>query len=446
MNGVIGMTGLLLDSNLTAEQRRYADIVRSSGETLLSIVNNILDYSKIEAARMEIETIDFDLHSLIADLVATMAVQAHAKGLELSCRIDPNVPALLLGDPGRLRQILTNLVGNAIKFTHGGEVIIEASLESEKERAVVLRMAVRDTGIGIPEERRSMIFDKFTQADASTTRRYGGTGLGLAISRQLVGLMGGDMGVESKEGKGSTFWFTVPLQKQARGEALPAPQPSDVRGDRELKRIGFEADVRILLVEDNATNQEVALGILKKLGVEADVAENGEEAIEALQATRYDLVLMDVQMPVMDGFEATRRIRSGEDSPSSSDLRPLTSGHLPIIAMTAHAMEGDRERCLDAGMNDYLSKPIDPQALADVLRRWVKREEGGKRSEIGSQRSGVGGRRSKVGGRKTEDRGQRAGDQESGGRSQRRVERNQRTGASSQRWKASSLYLTGREC
>ena len=326
MNGVIGMTGLLLDSNLTAEQRRYADIVRSSGETLLSIVNNILDYSKIEAARMEIETIDFDLHSLIADLVATMAVQAHAKGLELSCRIDPNVPALLLGDPGRLRQILTNLVGNAIKFTHGGEVIIEASLESEKERAVVLRMAVRDTGIGIPEERRSMIFDKFTQADASTTRRYGGTGLGLAISRQLVGLMGGDMGVESKEGKGSTFWFTVPLQKQARGEALPAPQPSDVRGDREVKRIGFEADVRILLVEDNATNQEVALGILKKLGVEADVAENGEEAIEALQATRYDLVLMDVQMPVMDGFEATRRIRNRESGVRSRQAKPGALG------------------------------------------------------------------------------------------------------------------------
>jgi len=446
MNGVIGMTGLLLDSNLTSEQRRYADIVRSSGEALLSIVNNILDYSKIEAGKMEIEMVDFDLHSLIADLVATMAVQAHAKGLELSCRIDPNCPALLRGDPGRLRQVLTNLVGNAIKFTHGGEVIMGASPESEKEEAVVLRMAVRDTGIGIPEERRSMIFDKFTQADASTTRRYGGTGLGLAISRQLVGLMGGDMGVESKEGEGSTFWFTVPLQKQAGGEALPAPQPSDVRGDRELKRIGFEADVRILLVEDNATNQEVALGILEKLGLEADAVNNGVEALKALETIRYDMVLMDVQMPVMDGLEATRRIRNQEsgvrsqkpeerdqretrnaqNNPPSSDLRPQlsdlgfptpdprpltpdlrppTSGHLPIVAMTAHAMEGDRKRCLNAGMDDYVSKPIDPKVLADVLRRWVRTE--GQRSEVRGQRSEVRGQKSEVGGRESEIRSQR---------------------------------------
>jgi PAS domain S-box-containing protein len=411
MNGVIGMTGLLLDSNLTAEQRRYADIVRSSGEALLSIVNNILDYSKIEAGKMEIETLDVDLHSLIGDLVASMAVQAHAKGLELSCQIDPNVPALLRGDPGRLRQVLTNLVGNAVKFTQDGEVIIGASLESEKGETVILRISVRDTGIGIPEERRSMIFDKFTQADASTTRRYGGTGLGLAISRQLVGLMGGDMRVESEEGEGSTFWFTVPLQKQAREAALPAPQPSDVRGFRELKRVRFEAGVRILLVEDNITNQQVALGILEKLGLEADAVNNGVEALKALETIPYDLVLMDVQMPVMDGIEATRRIRNVEREPPTSDLRPPTSGRLPIVAMTAHAMEGDRERCLDAGMNDYLSKPIDPQALADVLRRWLRTEVGGP--EVGGRRPEVGGQETEVGGQRSEVRGQRS---EKGGR------------------------------
>jgi len=532
MNGVIGMAGLLLDTELTEDQRRYAEIVRSSGESLLALLNDILDFSKIEAGKLEMEVLDFDLHALLDDFAATLALRAHDKGLEFICAAAPDVPGSLRGDPGRLRQILTNLTGNAVKFTHQGEVAVRASLVSDTDTDVVLRFSITDTGIGIPAEKQALLFRKFTQADASTTRQYGGTGLGLAISKQLAERMGGDIGVvplaslragnAGASGPGSEFWFTVRLGKQAEHERPVAP-PADLRGvhilvvddsatnrdvllaqvaawgvraeatpdgptalqalyrardagdpfriavlDMQLpgmdgaalaqaikaddtlqptrlvlmtslgqrgdagrmEQIGFagyltkptrqsdlfgclslvlaETDLaqpaqsdsqdggrgpvapgarrshspivtrhtarempkrfagrkaRILLAEDNITNQHVALGILKKLGLRADAVANGAEAVKALETVPYDLVLMDMQMPEMDGLEATRAIRHPQ-----SDVR---NHHIPIIAMTANAMQGDRQTCLDAGMNDYVSKPIALQALADALDTWL---------------------------------------------------------------------------
>jgi PAS domain S-box-containing protein len=374
MNGVIGMTGLLLDTELNDEQRRYVGIVRSSGESLLEIINDILDFSKIEAGKLGLETLDFDLQDLLDDFAATLAVRAHEKGLEFLCSADPAAPTLLRGDPGRLRQILTNLAGNAVKFTHKGEVAVRVSLVEERETECRLRFSVRDTGIGIPKEKLGVLFAKFSQADASTTRKYGGTGLGLAISKQLAELMGGEAGVESKEGQGSEFWFTARLGKQPEGAREESRSPADLRGVRvpivndsdashETLRLFAGLEQRILLAEDNITNQQVALGILKKLGLRADAVANGAEAIKALESIPYDLVLMDVQMPMMDGLEAARRIRSPESK--------VRNHAIPIIAMTAHAMQGDRERCLEAGMNDYVSKPVSPQALAEVLACWL---------------------------------------------------------------------------
>jgi PAS domain S-box-containing protein len=501
LNGVIGMTGLLLDTDLDEEQLRYAETVRTSGESLLAIVNDILDFSKVEVGKLDLETLDFDLCALLDDFAAMLALRAREKELEFICATAPDVPSLVRGDPGRLRQVLLNLAGNAVKFTHKGEIAVRASLVSETDDEVMIRFSVKDTGIGIPADKQELLFQRFTQADGSTTRKYGGTGLGLAISKQLTEIMGGEIGVVSKEGEGSEFWFTARLGKQAEHERTIAP-PAEIRGMRilvvddnvtnrevltaqllawgarleearngpmalqalylakgtgdpfqlaiidmqmpgmdgaslaraikadeklkdtrlvlysslgkrgdaqQMQQIGFagyltkpvqrpelldclstvlagtavaqqaqpigtrhsiremrRGTVRILLAEDNITNQQVALGILKKLGLRAEAVANGAEAVKALELIPYDLVLMDVQMPEMDGLEATQEIRNPQSA--------VRNHQIPIIAMTAHAMQGDREKCIGAGMNDYLTKPVFPQALVDVLEKWLPKE------------------------------------------------------------------------
>jgi signal transduction histidine kinase/DNA-binding response OmpR family regulator len=519
MNGVIGMTGFLLDTELTEDQQRYAQTIKSSGEFLLGIINDILDFSKIEAGKLELEILEFDLQSLLDDFAAAMALRTHHKGLELICATDLDVPTALVGDPSRLRQILTNLTENAVKFTHQGEILVmvsrvteereerdqEEQREQEKQEgknSCLLRFSVRDTGIGIAPEKRNLLFQKFSQVDASTTRHYGGTGLGLAISRQLALMMGGEIGVESAEGRGSEFWFTARFRLGERasekfelppaalegvrvlvvddnatnreilmrrlgswrmrpqeapdgssalqalsqaleekdpfrlavidmqmpgmdGEALARAIKADagfaktrlvmltslgVRKDlKNLENLGFSAyavkpirheelrrvlsqvmgenaektspsiitpstakqtlpnfahlKARILVAEDNMTNQKVALGILKKLGLTADAVASGGEALEALRTLPYDLVFMDVQMPEMDGLEATRRIRDSQSTVLNRDI--------PVIAMTAHAMGGYKNKCFEAGMNDYVTKPVSPQALAEALEKWL---------------------------------------------------------------------------
>ena len=500
MNGVIGMTALLLDTELTEEQRSYAEIVNRSGENLLSLINDILDFSKIEAGRLDMEVIDFDLRTTLEDTTEMLTFRAHDAGLDLVCHIDPAVPVYLKGDPGRLRQIVTNLAGNAVKFTHEGEVVIGAALESDNGETVTIRFTVRDTGIGIPQSRLAAVFEPFTQADGSTTRKYGGTGLGLAICKQLSELMGGEIGIESEEGKGSTFWFTAKFIKQPTTEMqnsapllhadikgtrvlvvddsatnrkllavllshwdcdyeltsdgvtalqhlraavakdnpfrialldqeMPGMDGSELgrqikadpqlqstllimvtslcqRGDAAaLEKIGFTGylakpvrqsqlygcialalnrvrnpevpdplitrhtvaevtnrGIRILLAEDNLINQKVALSILAKLGYKADVVANGLEAVQALETIDYDIVLMDCMMPEMDGFEATAMIRNPESK--------VLNHKVPIIAMTANAMQGDRENCLEAGMDDYLSKPVKKPEMAAMLEKW----------------------------------------------------------------------------
>jgi CheY-like chemotaxis protein len=358
INGVIGITGLLLDTELSPEQRRYAETVRSSGNALLGLINDILDFSKIEAGKLEFEILDFDLQNLLDDFAATLAFQAHQKGIEFHCGMAPDIPVLLRGDPGRLRQILANLAGNAVKFTDAGEVSIRVTLESETPDDVLLRFSVADTGIGIPMEKQKVLFQKFSQVDASTTRKYGGTGLGLAISKELAEQMGGEIGVRSEAEIGSEFWFTVRLIKQSIQAA-----ENVYKSASELRNLFAGQGVRVLLAEDNITNQQVALGILEKLGLRADAVADGREAIEALRAIPYDLVLMDVQMPEMDGMEVTRQIRNSQAS--------ILNRNIPVIAMTAHAMAGDREECLKAGMNGYVSKPIDPFALVAELEKWI---------------------------------------------------------------------------
>ncbi len=501
MNGVIGMTSLLMDTELSDKQRKYTEIIHSSTEALLFLINDILDFSKIEAGKMNLEILSFDLRASLEDMIDALAVQAHEKKLELTCKVSPDAPSLLSGDPGRLRQILFNLVGNAIKFTDQGEIVVRVLLEEESDERAILRFEVSDAGVGVPADRLDALFSPFVQADGSTTRKFGGTGLGLSISKQLTELMGGRIGARSREGEGSTFWFTAVFKKRKREEEeAPPPSPelhgaktmvvdnnetdrrtmastlrslgclaeeaadgqgalhelrevvrsgspyqavlinmhmpemdgetlgrrikADVhiretmlimmtslgqRGDaRRLHEIGFLAylpkpilreqlrdclaltlgrkdgregpasealvtrhtiaesykqRVRILVTDDNTTNQQVSLAILEKFGYRADVAVNGAEALAALRSAPYDLVFMDCQMPEMDGYEAARGIRQGQPGASAPDI--------PIIAMTGNATHRDREKCMAVGMNDFITKPLQPIAMAEALTRWL---------------------------------------------------------------------------
>ncbi|HEX9793194.1 MAG TPA: response regulator [Planctomycetota bacterium] len=515
IHGVMGMTSLLLDTELESEQREFGETIYNSAEWLLSIINDILDFSKIEAGKMELEEIDFDLRKVVEEVAVLLAEKAHAKGLELVPFVDEKIPTVLRGDPTRLRQVLTNLVGNAVKFTDEGEVVVQARLVGEKDGELALRLEVRDTGIGIPSHRARALFDPFSQVDGSTTRKYGGTGLGLAISRKLAELMGGKIGVDSELGSGSTFWFTAKMHSSPKGQLPEAIRRPDLQGlevlvvddnatnrrillyqgaawgmkcvaadsapaalqllaerrtnggkpfdlailDMQMPEIDglelakhMEADAdfrkvkkvvltslglplpaqtahaagisrqlnkpvrqaqlysmltevtgrviessedhkaqdqardgrttaaemaeltgmtgRILLAEDNAVNQKVAVRLLRKLGYDVDVANNGREALELISRHEYAVILMDCQMPELDGFEATREIRRRESVDKDSDR------HLSIIAMTANAMHGDRERCLEAGMDDYLSKPVKPERLIEAITEWWPRTEG----------------------------------------------------------------------
>ena len=516
MNGVIGMTGLLLDTELTNKQRDFAEAIRNSANSLLTIINDILDFSKVEAGKLDLEIIDFDMRIMLEEVSDLVAIKGYDKNLEFGCMIHHDVPSPLRGDPGRLRQILLNLSGNAIKFTDKGEVTIQVSLENEKPSHVCIRFEVIDTGIGIPEDRTDRLFKSFSQVDGSITRKYGGTGLGLAISKQLIEMMGGRIGFDSEEGKGTTFWFTANFERQSGIHAKTIIIPEDIRGKRilivddnetnrrilkeqlrswgcrygeasggrlaleelhrgviekdvydiaildmqmpemdgetlgklikkdpvlrdtalvlltsigergdasRLEAVGFTAYLtkpikqsqlynclstiaglketpekeihvpivtrhsiaenikkrfRILLAEDDMTNQKVALNILEKFGYKADAVANGREAVEAVQTIPYDLVLMDVQMPEMDGITATKRIRNAEES----KIQNLKSkiDRIPIIAMTAHAMKGDREACLEAGMDDYISKPVNPQELLEVIEKWLMKGENNLRT------------------------------------------------------------------
>lgn len=503
MNAIIGMAGLLLDNGLTPEQKGYAETIRSSAESLMVIINDILDFSRIEAGKMDIETIDFDIRIMVEEVYDLLSVKAFEKGLDFACMVHHEVPSLLKGDPGRLRQVLINLVGNAIKYTDRGRVIINVISDHEDEHEASTRFLVSDTGIGIPEERIDSLFKPFSQVDPSTTRRHGGTGLGLVIAKRIVEIMNGEIGVDSRQGTGSTFWFTATLKKQLEGLSKEPTIPVDIqgkrilivddnavnrhilkehlksweclvdeaengenalmlldqaaneekpfclaiidmmipemngktlgrriktnptttdtvlvmltsagkRGDAEmLQDIGFSAyltkpvkhqqlyqclstvlgtpltvvkkpakpivtrhalseekkrSIRILLVEDNPVNQKVAEKMLEKFGYYSDTVNNGLEAIQALSNKAYDLVFMDVVMPEMDGYDATFQIRN--------PLSRVKNHKVPVVAMTAHAMKGDREKCLERGMDDYISKPVKPQELLNAIEKWIPR-------------------------------------------------------------------------
>ena len=350
MNAVIGMTGLILETDLSVEQKEYLETIRNSGHALLAIINDILDFSKIEKGKIELERQPFHLQSCIEEAQNLISTQAREKGLKLHCRTDGNIPETMVCDASRIRQVLVNLLSNAVKFTENGEIEVKAMVSGLPDGGYEIHFSVRDTGIGISRETSGKLFLPFSQADASTSRKYGGTGLGLAISKKLVELMGGRIWFESEEGKGSTFHFTV------RADAFAGPSETALPASTLQDKPKAAKDLRILLAEDNPVNRRMAVLMLKKLGYNADSVANGREVLQALERQSYDLILMDVQMPEMDGLEATKEIRK---------LWP--SGGPRIVALTAHAIAGDREKCLGVGMDGYLCKPINMEELKAVL-------------------------------------------------------------------------------
>ena len=357
MNGILGMLDVVLESSLSGEQREELETAQRCAHSLLALLNDILDLSKIESGKMGLERIPFQLKSVVNEAIKTHQVRARQKRIELVADVAPEVADTVYGDPMRLRQVIGNLLSNAIKFTESGHVrVILRTATDGKEGRSEFDLIVEDTGVGIPADKLDKIFDKFTQADGSITRRFGGTGLGLTITRRLVEMFGGRIWVESSEGQGSKFFVRIPLEVAQKSKRAVVETK-----DNGPERVSLDGRTpEILLVEDNAVNQKVVLAILTKRGFHVDIAANGLEALSALQKGKYDLVLMDVQMPYMDGIEATRKIRS-----------ELHLTDLPIIAMTAHAMTGDRERCLDAGMNDYASKPVNPATLVHTIMRYL---------------------------------------------------------------------------
>jgi CheY-like chemotaxis protein len=363
MNAVIGLTSLLLDEDLTANQREYLETIRSSGDSLLAVINNILDLSKIEACMTELECQPFNLPSCLKESLSQVAAMAYEKGIKLIYNLNNNTPTSIVSDPTRLRQVLVNILSNAVKFTEEGEINISVSSTEKDDGEYEIHFAVKDTGIGIPADKMDRLFQAFSQIDASTTRKYGGTGLGLAISKKLVELMGGRIWVESESGRGSTFHFVI-AARAAVVEPVPAgksvsimeddPQESDVQENDPQE--SDNCSLRILLAEDNIVNQMVALRMLNKLGYRADVAGNGIEVLQNLERQKYDVILMDVLMPEMDGLEATRQIRRRWPKDPK------------IIAMTASVLKGDREICLAAGMDGYISKPTRIEELKAALQ------------------------------------------------------------------------------
>ncbi len=352
MNAVVGLTGLLIGTDLTREQRDYVETIRSSGDALLSVINDILDFSKIDNGKMALEIQPFDIKSCIEDSIDLLSSNASQKGLKMAYTIDNSTPETIMGDPTRLRQILANLLSNAVKFTNFGEVEISVSSKNLQGCDYEIHFKVRDTGIGIPEDKIGCLFQSFSQADISTSRKYGGTGLGLAISKRLVELMGGIIWVESELGKGSTFHFTILAEATSINHGVSREQA--LRPEIYVHKTQ-DRHLRILLAEDNIVNQKVILRMLNKLGYRADVSANGLEVLAALERQPYDVVLMDVQMPEMDGIEAAKKICERWSA------RPR------IIAITAYALQGDREKCIAAGMDDYITKPVKLEELRTAL-------------------------------------------------------------------------------